>query len=114
MNPALLQQPFFQVTLPLMVTIVAALWAATWSQNKKVDEMGKRIDGRIDEMAKRIDGRIDEMAKRLDGKIDSLIIEMNRRFDEIVARLTRIEAKLENHDERIVRLEERTSPLARH
>jgi predicted nuclease with TOPRIM domain len=88
MNPALLQQPFFQVTLPLMVTFVAAIWAATWSQNKKVDEMAKRLDGRID--------------------------EVNRRLDEIIARLARIEAKLENHDERIVRLEERTSPLARH
>jgi hypothetical protein len=38
---------------------------------------------------------------------------VNERLDDIVARLGRIESKLENHDERIVRLEERTSPLSR-
>ena len=38
---------------------------------------------------------------------------VNKRLDDIVARLGRIRSKLESHDERIVRLEERTSPLAR-
>ena len=37
----------------------------------------------------------------------------NRRVDEILVRLDRMEHKLDNHDERIVRLEERTSPLLR-
>jgi hypothetical protein len=36
---------------------------------------------------------------------------INKRLDDIVARLGRIEAKLDNHDERITRLEERTSPF---
>ena len=87
MNPAILQQPFFQVTIPLMVTFVATIWLAGGSQNK----------------------RLDEMAKRLDGRIDGVIA----RLDEVIARLAPIEQKLENHDERIVRLEERTSPLGR-
>jgi hypothetical protein len=52
-----------------MVTFVAAIWAASWSQNK--------------------------------------------RLDDIMASLRRIETKLENHAERITRLEERTSPLHR-
>lgn len=38
---------------------------------------------------------------------------VNRRLDDVVARLGRIEVKLDNHEERIVRLEERTSPLTR-
>jgi hypothetical protein len=76
MNPALLQQPFFQVTLPLMVTFVAAMWLASWSQNKRFDDI-------------------------------------HRRLDEIIKRLDRIEAKLDDHEQRIVRLEERTSPIGR-
>lgn len=38
-------------------------------------------------------------------------IVQNRRLDDIIARLGRIEAKLDDHQDRIVRLEERTSPL---
>jgi hypothetical protein len=42
MNPNLL--PFFQVTLPLMVTFVGAIWVASWSQNKRLDDIIKRLD----------------------------------------------------------------------
>lgn len=38
---------------------------------------------------------------------------VNKRLDDIAARPGRIESKLEGHDERIVRLEERTSPIGR-
>jgi hypothetical protein len=51
MNQAILQQPFFQVTLPLMVTFVAAMWLASWSQNKQFDD----IDRGFDEIIKRLD-----------------------------------------------------------
>jgi hypothetical protein len=37
----------------------------------------------------------------------------NRRLDDIIARLARIEAKLDDHQDRILRLEERTSPVRR-
>ena len=43
--------PFFQVTLPLMVTFIATVWAASWSQNKRLDEM-ERFDGRLEEMSR--------------------------------------------------------------
>lgn len=72
MNPAILQNQFVQVALPIMFTVLIAAWMNS---------------------------------KGLDG--------INRRLDDIVARLGRIETKLEGHDERIVRLEERTSPLGR-
>ena len=71
MNPAainILQQPFIQVALPIMV----ALTLAAWLQNKRFDDV-------------------------------------NRRMDEVIRRLDRIETKLDNHNERIARLEERTS-----
>lgn len=38
--------------------------------------------------------------------------DINRRLDDIVQRLGRLETLLQNHDQRITRLEERTSPLA--
>jgi hypothetical protein len=55
MNPAVLQQPFFQVTLPLMVTFVAAIWIAQWVQNKRFDDFKETINRRFDEVIKRLD-----------------------------------------------------------
>ena len=81
MSPAanIPQQPFVQVALP----IVIALMLASWLQNKRFDDLNKRFD------------------------------DMNRRIDEfrndVNHRLERIETKLDLHNERIVRLEERTS-----
>jgi hypothetical protein len=86
-NPAIFQQPFFQVTLPLMFTFVGAIWVASWAQNKRFDDLRADINRRFE--------------------------EVGRRFDDVIARLTRIEAKLDDHEQRIVRLEERTSPVAR-
>jgi hypothetical protein len=51
MNSALLQQPFFQVTLPLMVTFAAAIRVASSSRNKRFDG----IDRGLDEVIKRLD-----------------------------------------------------------
>ena len=76
MSPVLqiLQLPFVQIALPLMVVLIVN----AWGQNKRIDDL--RAD-------------------------------MNRRFDGIEKRLERIEAKLDDHQSRIVTLEERTSPL---
>lgn len=85
MNQAL--QLFVSVALPIMVTLVATIWIAQWSQNKRFDDLKEDINRRFD--------------------------EVNRRIDEVIKRLERIEAKLDDHEERIVRLEERTSPVRR-
>jgi hypothetical protein len=83
MNPNLL--PVFQVTLPLIVTFVASIWGASWIQNKRFGDLNDRF------------------------------ADLNRQVDDLrsdlITRLDRIERKLDNHDERLVRLEERTSPL---
>jgi hypothetical protein len=47
----LLQQPFFQVTLPIVVTLVVTIWLASWSQNKRFDD----IHCRLDEIIKRLE-----------------------------------------------------------
>jgi predicted nuclease with TOPRIM domain len=84
-NPAF--QQFLSVALPIMVTLVATVWTAQWSQNKRFDDLKDDINRRFE--------------------------EVHRRLDEVIKRLDRIETKFDNHEERIVRLEERTSPVRR-
>jgi len=86
-NPVL--QPFLTTALP----IVFAVFVAAWLNGKGADGIHKRLDDMRDDLNRRFD-------------------EVNKRFDKVDARLERIEAKLDNHETRIVRLEERTSPLA--
>ena len=87
-----IHEPFVQVALPIVVTLILAIFV----QNKRLDEMSKRFDDRLDEMSKRFEDRFDAM---------------DRRIDEIVRRLERIETKLDNHESRIAVLEDRTSRL---
>jgi hypothetical protein len=91
-NPAL--QSFLSVALPIMVTLVATIWLASWSQNKRFDDLNRRFD---------------DFSLRFNKRLDDLRTEMNARFADVIARLDRIELKLDNHEARIVRLEERTS-----
>jgi hypothetical protein len=81
------QQPFFQVALPIIVTFAIA----TWFQSK----------------------RIDDLRDSLNKRIDLLESSMGRRLDAMDARLARIEELLFDHDRRITKVEERTSPLRR-
>jgi F0F1-type ATP synthase membrane subunit b/b' len=53
----MLNQPFFQITLPLMVTFIATVWIAQWSQNKRFDDLNKRLD--------KIDDKLDKIEERL-------------------------------------------------
>lgn len=36
--------PFFQVALPLMITILIAAFTAVWSSNKRIEEISRRLD----------------------------------------------------------------------
>jgi len=83
MNPAMLNNPFVQVALPIMFTILIA----TWINNKGFDAINRRID--------------------------DLRSDMNKRFDEVNRRLDRIEETLKSHSTKIASLEERVSPLGR-
>ena len=101
---ALLNSQFVQVALPLMVTLIVAVIA----NNKTLEVMSKRIEDvgkRIEDVGKRIDDggkRVVDLGRR----IEYIRNEMNHRFDKI-------DTLLREHDQRIVRLEERTSPLTR-
>jgi len=72
-------QSFVSVALPIMITMLLAMW----NSNRGSSEVSARVT--------------------------DLRADMNRRFDEVITPLDRIELKLEGHEERIVRLEERTS-----
>jgi tetrahydromethanopterin S-methyltransferase subunit G len=63
--------------------IMFTILIVVWAQNKAYDAINRRLD------------------------------DMNKRIDEVIKRLDRIESKLDDHERRIVRVEERTSPVAR-
>lgn len=92
MNPPL--QSFVSIALPIMITILLAMWTT----NRGSSELGARVT---------------DMRTDLNRRMEEMRGDMNRRFDEVSTRLERIEHKLDNHEERIVRLEERTSPIHR-
>src|ERR1035438_6097508 len=82
----MIDQPFFQLTLPLMVTIVIAAFTAAWSSNKRIDEISHRLD---------------DTNRRLDD-VDRRFGDVDRRFDEVLRVLMSI-------DHRLTVLEERSS-----
>lgn len=54
----MINQPFFQLTLPLMVTILIATFTATWSTNKRLEKIIRRLDDvsrRLDDVNRRFD-----------------------------------------------------------
>jgi chaperonin cofactor prefoldin len=56
----MLNQPFFQITLPLMVTLVVAIW----SQSRGFDNMNKRLDT-LEKRLDKIEAKLDKIEERL-------------------------------------------------
>ncbi|MGI8741761.1 MAG: hypothetical protein ACR2NN_04160 [Bryobacteraceae bacterium] len=111
-----LTQEFWQITLPLMTTgLLAMLGTMTTiivtasGANKRIDDLGKRID----DLGNGMGARIDDLGSGMGARIDDLRSDMNRQFGVVNSRLQRIEDKLDSHENRIVLLEERTSPIQR-
>jgi hypothetical protein len=95
MNPTtLLQQPFIQITLPILIGFIAV---GVW-QNKRID------DFRADLKQFRVEVNTD---------LKQFRAEVNTRFDKVDVRLDRIDETLGNYGQRIAVLEDRSSPLAR-
>jgi len=67
MNPALINQPFIQVALPVMVTMVVAVWAQASTNNRRLDDIAARI-GRVEDRL----GRIEERLTLVERKVDIL------------------------------------------
>lgn len=99
MNPAL--QPFLTVALPIMITLIAAMW----TNNSRLNDMSSRLSDFRDSANRDSTNLRDTMNRGF--------AEVNRRIDQLDVRMERIECKLDNHEDRLIRLEERTSPLHR-
>jgi hypothetical protein len=78
----LLQQPFFQVTLPLTVVMIVASFTAVWSTNRRVDGLSHGLD------------------------------DTNRRLDRLETAVDRVNETLLRIEHRLTVLEERYSPFA--
>ena len=105
-------QPFLSIALP----IVASIFMAAWLQNKRFEDtnasnrqMHDDTNAVIREMRDDINRRFDDV----NASIRQMREDVNRRFDEVVKRLERIETKQDSHEQRLTRVEERTSPFAR-
>jgi 5-bromo-4-chloroindolyl phosphate hydrolysis protein len=79
----MINQPFFQVALPLIVTILVAAFTAVWSSNKRIDEISHRLD------------------------------DTNRRLDHLESAVQDVLRALMAIDHRLTVLEERGFPLVR-
>lgn len=96
MNPVvILNTPFVQVALPIMITFMAAAWL----NGKRLDDFRADINRRFDEMRSDINRRFDEVNKRFD--------DVNSRFDSVERRLEMIQASTHDAEIRITRLESR-------
>lgn len=59
----MLNQPFFQITLPLMVTMVAAVWAMISTNNRRLDDIVVRL-ARIEERLAAVERKIEALEHR--------------------------------------------------
>jgi len=76
-----LNQPFFQVALPIMVTMVATVWALVSTNNKRLDDIVARL-GRIE----------DEMSARL-GRIEDRLLAIENRLSAVERKVDALELK---------------------
>jgi len=73
----------------------------------------QNMSKRMDDLSSSVNKRLEESNASMIKRMDDLSSNITKRLDEIIARLGRIEDKVENHGDRILRLEERTSPILR-
>lgn len=57
MNPAIFDKPFFEVTLPLMLTIGVSVWGIVSTNNRRLDDIIKRLE--------RIEAKLDAHESRI-------------------------------------------------
>jgi hypothetical protein len=86
-NPAILQQPIFQVTLPIVLAMGGTVWALISTNNRRLDDI--RAD------------------------LKDLRNDMNTRFGEVNRRLDQLGETLKTHSEKIAVLEDRSPLLGR-
>jgi hypothetical protein len=90
---------FVQIALPIVITLIVAVFAQILTQNRAFDLLGKRIE----DVGTRIDGLDRSLNKRIDNMADVLRAEMAKNHSELLAKLADVDNRLER---RIEKLEE--------
>jgi hypothetical protein len=93
-----------------MPTDDTALLQAIWTQmaamdrtlNAKIDALGKRVDDLDDKLT----GRIDKLELRLEDRFDRFAAQVRRNFERVDLRLVVIDGRLDDLDDRLIRVEE--------
>ena len=73
----------------MLVSLLVTL-AGQSATNRRIDDLGARLDKRIDDLADRLDKRIDDLAERLDKRMDDskdLLYSELRRIGDRIAHL---------------------------
>jgi hypothetical protein len=71
----MINQPVFQVALPLMVTILIAAFTAVWSSNKRIEEISRLLDDtnrRFDRLGDGTSQRFDHLESSINQRLDRL------------------------------------------
>jgi len=61
----MLNQPFFQVALPIMSTILISVWALISTNNRRLDDIVGRL-GRIEDRLLAIEARLTAVERKVD------------------------------------------------
>jgi hypothetical protein len=61
----MLNQPFFQVALPIMSTILISVWALISTNNRRLDDIVGRL-GRIEDRLLAIEARLAAVERKVD------------------------------------------------
>ena len=61
----MLNQPFFQVSLPIMVTILGTVWALISSNNRRLDDISARL-ARIEDRLLGLETRFSALERKVD------------------------------------------------
>ena len=60
-----LNQPFFQVALPIMATMLISVWAAISTNNRRLDDIVARL-GRIEDRLLAIETRVAAVERKVE------------------------------------------------
>jgi hypothetical protein len=66
---------FLSVSLPIMVTLVATIWIASWAQNKRFDDLRSDMNRQFDET----NARLERIERKLDSH-DERIVRVEEHF----------------------------------
>ena len=61
----MLSQPFFQVALPIMVTMMITVWALISTNNRRLDDIVARL-GRIEDRLLAVEARLSAVERKVD------------------------------------------------